>query len=45
MKHKNIGSDFEDFLRDEGILEEAEELAQKEITTRRNKNADPDLSQ
>ena len=28
-KHKNIGSDFEDFLKEEGILEEVEAAAAK----------------
>jgi DNA-binding Xre family transcriptional regulator len=31
MKHKNIGSNFDDFLREEGILAEVEKLAVKEI--------------
>lgn len=29
MKHKNIGSSFDDFLRNEGILEHAEDVATK----------------
>jgi len=31
MKHKNIGSNFDDFLQDEGILAEVETCAIKEI--------------
>jgi antitoxin HicB len=31
MKHKNVGSDFDDFLREEGILAEVEKAAIKEI--------------
>jgi DNA-binding Xre family transcriptional regulator len=31
MKHKNIGSNFDDFLQDEGILAEVETSAIKEI--------------
>jgi antitoxin HicB len=31
MKHKNIGSNFDDFLQDEGILAEVETAAIKEI--------------
>ena len=31
MKHKNIGSNFDDFLQDEGILAEVEKAAIKEI--------------
>ncbi len=34
MKHKNIGSDFDDFLKDEGILAEVEKSAIKEIVAR-----------
>ncbi len=29
MKHRNIGSDFDDFLKEEGILEETEAIAAK----------------
>jgi DNA-binding Xre family transcriptional regulator len=32
-KHKNIGSDFDDFLHEEGILGEVEALAVKEIVS------------
>ena len=31
MKHKNVGSDFNEFLREEGIEAEVEALAVKEI--------------
>lgn len=31
MKAKNIGSNFDDFLKDEGMLEEAEAVAIKRI--------------
>jgi predicted XRE-type DNA-binding protein len=31
MDKKHIGSDFDDFLRDEGILEEAEAVAAKRV--------------
>ena len=34
MKHKNIGSEFDDFLKDEGILAEVEKAAIKEIVAR-----------
>jgi DNA-binding Xre family transcriptional regulator len=34
MKHKNIGSNFDDFLQDEGILAEVETAAIKEIVAR-----------
>ncbi|HOG18569.1 MAG TPA: helix-turn-helix transcriptional regulator [Syntrophales bacterium] len=34
MKHKNIGSEFDDFLKDEGILAEVEKSAIKEIVAR-----------
>jgi antitoxin HicB len=30
-KHKHVGSDFEDFLRDEGRLEEATAIALKRV--------------
>lgn len=31
MAHKNIGSNFDDFLEDEGILEHTEEVATKRV--------------
>ena len=31
MKHKNIGSSFDDFLEEDGILEQAEEVATKRV--------------
>ena len=31
MKHKNIGGSFDDFLKDEGILEEIEDIAIKRV--------------
>ncbi len=31
MKHKNVGSDFDDFLHEEGLLAEVEAMAIKEI--------------
>lgn len=31
MKHKNIGGSFDEFLKDEGILEEVEEVAIKRV--------------
>ena len=31
MTDKHIGSDFDDFLRDEGILEDAEAVAAKRV--------------
>ena len=34
MKHKNIGSDFDDFLHEEGILAEVENAAIKEVISR-----------
>jgi DNA-binding Xre family transcriptional regulator len=34
MKHKNIGSDFDDFLAEEGILAEVESAAIKEVISR-----------
>lgn len=34
MKHKNVGSDFDDFLSEEGILAEVEHAAIKEIISR-----------
>jgi antitoxin HicB len=34
MKHKNVGSDFDDFLSEEGILAEVESAAIKEVISR-----------
>lgn len=34
MKHKNIGSDFDEFLKEEGIQGEVEGMAIKEIIAR-----------
>jgi antitoxin HicB len=34
MKHKNVGSNFDDFLYDEGILAEVESSAIKEIISK-----------
>jgi DNA-binding Xre family transcriptional regulator len=34
MKHKNIGSKFDDFLREEGILAEVEKAAIKEVVAK-----------
>ena len=31
MKHKNIGGSFDEFLKDEGILEEIEDVAIKRV--------------
>jgi len=31
MKHKNIGDSFDDFLKDEGFLEEVENIAFKRV--------------
>jgi antitoxin HicB len=31
MKHKNIGASFDSFLEDEGILEQAEDIAIKRV--------------
>ena len=31
MKHKNIGSDFDDFLEEEGLLADAEAVAVKRV--------------
>jgi antitoxin HicB len=31
MANKHIGSDFDDFLRDEGVLEDAEAVAAKRV--------------
>lgn len=31
MKHKNIGASFDSFLEDEGILEQAEDVAIKRV--------------
>jgi len=31
MKHKNIGGSFDEFLKDEGILEEIEDIAIKRV--------------
>jgi len=31
MKHKNTGGSFDDFLKDEGILEEVEDVAIKRV--------------
>ena len=31
MKHKNIGSNFDDFLKDEGLLADAEAVAIKRV--------------
>ena len=31
MKKKNIGSDFDDFLKEEGVLEEVEQTAIKRV--------------
>lgn len=31
MRKKNIGSDFDDFLKEEGILDEAQETAVKRV--------------
>jgi predicted XRE-type DNA-binding protein len=31
MKHKNIGTSFDSFLEDEGILEQAEDVAIKRV--------------
>lgn len=31
MKHKNVGSDFDDFLKDEELLADAEATAIKEV--------------
>lgn len=30
-KNKHLGSDFDDFLREEGVLEECEEVAAKYV--------------
>ena len=30
-KHRHVGSDFDDFLRDEGLLADAEALAIKRV--------------
>ena len=35
MKNKNIGSNFDDFLQEEGILAEAESAAIKEVIAKR----------
>ncbi len=32
MKHKNIGVNFDDFLKDEGILEHTEDIAMERVT-------------
>ena len=32
MGHKNIGSSFDDFLKDNGILEEVEDVAIKRVS-------------
>jgi antitoxin HicB len=34
MKHKNIGSKFDDFLQEEGILAEVEKAAIKEVVAK-----------
>lgn len=34
MKHKNMGSNFDDFLHEEGILAEVEGIAIKEIISK-----------
>ncbi len=34
MKHKNVGSSFEDFLHEDGILEEVQSAAIKEIISK-----------
>jgi antitoxin HicB len=34
MKNKNVGSDFDDFLSEEGILAEVESAAIKEVISR-----------
>lgn len=31
MNYKHVGSDFDDFLRDEGLLEEVEAVAAKRV--------------
>ena len=31
MKHKNVGSSFDDFLKDEGLLADAEATAIKRV--------------
>jgi DNA-binding Xre family transcriptional regulator len=31
MKHKNIGDSFDDFLKDEGLLDEVEHIAFKRV--------------
>ena len=31
MKHKNIGSNFDDFLKEEGIIADVEAMAVKEV--------------
>jgi len=38
MKNKNIGSDFDDFLKDEGLLEEVTAMAKKMRTSRASLN-------
>ena len=38
MKHQHRGSDFDDFLKDEGIFEEVKVLAQKELETLPSEN-------
>lgn len=37
MKNKNVGSNFEDFLKEEGILEETREKAFKSVLAKVNK--------
>ena len=39
VKHKNIGSNFDDFLREEGILEEVEAVAIKRVIAWQMKEA------
>jgi uncharacterized protein (DUF433 family) len=34
MNERNLGSDFDDFLREEGLLEEAQAVAAKRVTAR-----------
>ena len=38
QKNKYSGSDFDDFLKEEGIYEEVKALAQKELETLHNGN-------
>lgn len=41
MEEKNIGSDFDEFLKEEGIFEETQEVAVKRVLAYKNEEMKP----